>query len=235
MSKLPKDISLHKFNQFDSTPKSEKPGERSWLLSYLDLMTLLLVLFVALISKATLDPHPARPGSDSIGGSDGGYGAVDPFEQQMLEKLTEGGSQNSLLDGLESYFSGSHLVDIKRSEDAFILSLSNSLLFQPGEARLEPRGSKFLKNISFALKQLSGNIQIEGHADSDSIQSVKFPSNWELSSTRAATVARALQGMGVSKERLSAIGYSDSRPIGPNTTEAGKKKNRRVVINIKIQ
>ena len=151
---------------------------QSWLITYLDLMTLLLVLFVALISKATFGPYcPAQPRLQRQAPSP--PLPVDPFTPPTPE---------SAMDAMEREIRINYgvLVQMKASKKNVILTLPENMLFKSGEARLEPEGTLFLKRISHSLRQIQGRVQIEGHADSDPISNLKFPSNWELSSARAA-------------------------------------------------
>ena len=77
-------------------------------------------------------------------------------------------------------------------------------------------------------------ITVEGHTDNVPISTPQFPSNWELSAARASTVVRHLIARGIPADRLSAVGYADTRPLAANDTEAGRAKNRRVSIIIAV-
>jgi chemotaxis protein MotB len=203
-------------------------NEKSWLLSYLDLMTLLLVLFVALISKATLDPLPPARNLSSTN-----FSATN--RPSVLIVSHRDRLQEELLTSLEKRISGiSKNIETKRLHKNFIITMPNVFLFSTGEVAIQKEGIDFLENITPTLKQLKGTITVEGHADSDPINNLRFRSNWELSSARAATVVNTLEKMGLPKEKLSAVGYGDSRPIGSNNSEYGKQKNRRATINIKL-
>jgi chemotaxis protein MotB len=75
---------------------------------------------------------------------------------------------------------------------------------------------------------------VEGHTDDIPISTEKFPSNWELSAQRAATVVRALADAGIAAQRLEAVGYADTRPLAANTSEDGRKENRRVSLFLRM-
>jgi chemotaxis protein MotB len=78
-------------------------------------------------------------------------------------------------------------------------------------------------------------VSVEGHSDNQPINTRQFPSNWELSTSRATSVLRALMRDGVKQERLRAVGYADTRPLKPNSTPQGRAANRRVELILQIQ
>ena len=108
------------------------------------------------------------------------------------------------------------------------LEISDSILFTPANAALTPSGLAALEGLASALKAQPYLLSIEGHTDNIPIETARFPSNWELSSARAAIVARYLVKHGVPAERVRAIGYADSRPRADNLTPEGRSRNRRV-------
>lgn len=85
-----------------------------------------------------------------------------------------------------------------------------------------------LRKLVTVLNSTPHQIVIEGHTDSVPIRSYRYPSNWELSGARAGSVVRYLEANGVSSQRLSAVGYADTRPLGDNGTADGRANNRRV-------
>jgi chemotaxis protein MotB len=109
--------------------------------------------------------------------------------------------------------------------------LTDKLLFDSGQATLQPDGAPFLGEVAQLLNlDKSHPITVEGHTDNVPIASVQFPSNWELSTARATTVVRFLISRGVSGGRLGAVGYADLHPIASNATATGRALNRRVEI-----
>ena len=112
------------------------------------------------------------------------------------------------------------------------VEINASVLFSPGQALLRQESSRVIEAVAQVLKNDSHAIQVEGHTDNIPIVTEKFPSNWELSAVRASSVVRLMIGNGVDAVRLTAAGYGENRPVGPNDTEEGRMRNRRVTIMI---
>ena len=111
--------------------------------------------------------------------------------------------------------------------------MSGSALFDSGRADLKPDGVVLVDSLAVRLRDMTNEVRIEGHTDSVPISTPLFPSNWELSSARATTVARRLSEFGGLKaSRLIAAGYGESRPAASNDTQEGRARNRRVDIVI---
>jgi chemotaxis protein MotB len=107
--------------------------------------------------------------------------------------------------------------------------LTDKLLFDSGQATLQPEGMPLLEEVAQLLNvDKSHPITVEGHTDNVPIATAQFPSNWELSTARATTVVRFLIAHAVSAGRLGAVGYADLHPIASNATAAGRARNRRV-------
>ena len=106
------------------------------------------------------------------------------------------------------------------------------MLFSPGQAQLQPTVSRALKAIGEVLAPTEFPVTIEGHTDNVPIRTPQFPSNWELSAVRATTVLRLFADAGVGGDRLTAIGYADTRPVESNLLADGRARNRRVSILI---
>lgn len=128
-------------------------------------------------------------------------------------------------------------VVISRLKDQLKVTVASEILFPSGSAELAPAGADVLRKVAAAANQSQDEVRVEGHTDSDPIASVLaqyYPTNWELSTARAAAAVRTLQATGmVPAERLAAVGYGDSHPVAPNDTVEGKAKNRRVEIIFK--
>ena len=108
------------------------------------------------------------------------------------------------------------------------LEISDNILFAPASAALSAMGIGLLDELAALLQTLPYSLSVEGHSDNVPIQTVRYPSNWELSSARAAAVTRALIEKGIAPERIRAIGYGDTRPRDDNGSAAGRARNRRV-------
>lgn len=137
-------------------------------------------------------------------------------------------------DQLEQELSGSG-IDVEARENNLIMILPNRITFDSGSATLNANGREVLKRVGTLLKgRFSSNfISIEGHTDNEPIKKSDFKTNWRLSSERALNVLHFLEGeCGIPSSRLRVMGYGEQCPLVPNTTEEGKKKNRRVEIVI---
>ncbi|MCU7852640.1 MAG: flagellar motor protein MotD [Candidatus Thiodiazotropha sp. (ex Monitilora ramsayi)] len=124
------------------------------------------------------------------------------------------------------------LVEVTYTENRVKVNMKDKMLFASGRATLSNAAVTALRNISRVLSKVPNQIQVEGNTDNRPIHTEEFPSNWELSAARAASVVHLMTRMGVSPDRMSAIGYGEHRPTGDNNTEAGRAKNRRVTLVI---
>lgn len=125
-------------------------------------------------------------------------------------------------------------IQVKQLKDKLTLTMVEKILFDSGKADIKTNGKKVLDRVADILKTINDKqIRIEGHTDNVPIGAVlaeKFPTNWELSTSRATTVVRYLQEKGVSPAFLNAAGYSEYKPVESNETDEGKAKNRRIEI-----
>ncbi len=230
-------------------------GGESWLMTYLDLMTLLLVLFVLLLAYADrggeayeqitrsmseaarhgeqliepilLEPAPGAPIPIPV------EEPGDPRFDELADTVLEGMQQDLLSQFSEAGMDSG--VEMMLREGQLDIQLSEQILFASGEARLRPEASRALTPIADVLRQQPYDLTVEGHTDNIPIATPLFPSNWELSASRASYVVRFLIDQGINAERLRAVGYADTRPIGENATAEGRAKNRRVTLVIHQQ
>jgi chemotaxis protein MotB len=122
-------------------------------------------------------------------------------------------------------------VDLAVEGDDLILNFSEEILFPPGSAELQPGAEAALQRISKLLQGSSYPVRVEGHTDDIPIETARFPSNWELSAERAASVMKVLEGPGgIPKGRLSAMGFGEHRPLAENDGPENRARNRRVNI-----
>ena len=110
--------------------------------------------------------------------------------------------------------------------------MKSKMLFESGSARLSRQALQALRKITRIIKPLTNSIHVEGYTDNIPIDTLFFPSNWELSAARAASVVHLFARFGVNPSRLAAIGYGEYQPIADNTTEEGRSTNRRIVLII---
>lgn len=117
---------------------------------------------------------------------------------------------------------------VMRGQNGVRIRVAGFVMFEAGKSEIKSKMFSFLDTIAEGMKKFDYNLLIEGHTDNMPIRTEKFPSNWELSSTRATSILRYLADKKIDPQRLAAIGYADQYPIFPNTTEDGRAKNRRV-------
>jgi len=131
---------------------------------------------------------------------------------------------------LKTMIDGGQLT-VSIEQGRIVINLPNNVLYKSGSANLNPEGEEALGQIALVLSQFSDRrFQIEGHTDNKPIKSARFPSNWELSTSRALTVVHLLTDLDVVPENISAAGFGEFRPRADNETEEGRQLNRRIEI-----
>lgn len=122
-----------------------------------------------------------------------------------------------------------HSIRISEDSRGLTVSLAEAGFFEPGSATMPARALAVIDRIADTILPLSYGIRVEGHTDNTPIHTAQFPSNWELSTTRATYLLQYLiSRKSVSPQRLSAVGYGEYRPVAPNDTPEGRAANRRV-------
>jgi chemotaxis protein MotB len=124
------------------------------------------------------------------------------------------------------------LVTVRRHDEWVEVEIKTSILFASGSARLFGEAVPVLEELAGILARFPNPVQVEGFTDNVPISTLAYPSNWELSAARAASVVHLFTRAGVLPERMVAIGYGEYRPVADNDTPEGRAKNRRVVIVI---
>jgi chemotaxis protein MotB len=204
--------------------KSESQHRDRWLLSYADLVTLLLALFI--VMYAASDHERAKEIAKSFSSQNSGGEGVLP-ENNSLEDKT---------DKFEQKLTANPVLisktKMRQTERGFIVSLSEAGFFSPGDAVVSKEAEEVINSISESLKDSKVDIRVEGHTDSTPISNSRYPSNWELSTARASSVLLRLTEKGIAPERLSAAGYGGFQPVADNETIEGRAQNRRVDVVI---
>ncbi len=124
------------------------------------------------------------------------------------------------------------LVQLHSNEFWLEVEMSSSILFASADAEPSLQAESVFADVAAMLKPYNNPIQVEGFTDNVPINSVRYPSNWELSAARAASAVKLLVKGGVDASRLSAVGYGEHQPVADNATPEGRAKNRRVVLMI---
>jgi chemotaxis protein MotB len=122
------------------------------------------------------------------------------------------------------------LVKLRRDRYWIEIEINTSVLFPTASAELSADALHIMERLGRVLAATETRIQVEGHTDSVPIRTPVFPSNWELSAARAATVVRMFSIAGVDPARMAAVGFGEFHPVADNTTEEGRSSNRRVVV-----
>ncbi len=122
------------------------------------------------------------------------------------------------------------LLLVRRDSLWIEVEIKTSILFPSGSAHLQAQAIPILEKIAAILGKFPNAVHVEGFTDNVPINTVAFPSNWELSAARAASVVHLFMSAGMQPERMAAIGLGEYRPIADNTSEEGRNKNRRVVL-----
>ena len=234
--------------------KKEKDDSERWMLSYLDFITLLMIFFLMMYAMSTVDSSKATAlakslkvgfnsgnGENIIAVSDDTNAPPTVVEQETLDALAETEKLEDIKKKVDELVNNSELkgsVTTTIQERGLLISFNDSVFFNSGEANIKTDWQGKLKSISKVLNGLDNYIRVEGHTDNVAINTDYFPSNWQLSSVRAANVVQFLITQGsVRADRLSAVGYGEYRPVKSNDNEEGKSSNRRVdivILNTKL-
>jgi len=213
----------------------KKPKEENdeWMITYADAMTLVLGFFVLILSMSMINQNRFEEVSEAIN-----QGLLKKKEQTEISPLKDlrANLSETLLE-----FQVLPSEAIEAGENYLKIDLPGNILFKTGSADLGLKSSELIAAIANDIKDFplpEFNIEIEGHTDDIPISTLRFPSNWELSSSRAISVLRVFLEQHVDGNRLKAIGYADTRPKAPNTDKIGnpipanQKLNRRVEIKV---
>jgi chemotaxis protein MotB len=123
-------------------------------------------------------------------------------------------------------------VHVRRLENSVVVDISADILFPSGVAKLSSAAAPPLQQLADALKPFTNAVRVEGHTDNRPINTAEFPSNWELSAARAASVVHLFMDRGIEPDRLAVMGFGPYRPAGSNDDAAGRNANRRVAVVI---
>jgi len=129
-------------------------------------------------------------------------------------------------------FIDEQLISVTNSDTEIEVEIKSQLLFPSGNARLVSKAIPVLSNLATIFSTFNNPIQVEGFTDNQPIKTAAFPSNWELSAARAASVVHLFMRRGIDPTRMSAVGFAEFRPIADNNTKEGRQENRRVLIVI---
>lgn len=222
--------------------RRNKDGEHEnlerWLLTYSDLITLLLAFFIVMYSMSQVDAKKFGQMQEALSGVLKGGALVIKQGNKIGALAGQGvlkvGFLKSIGDAIKRDFQGlgnDKLVNTEVTERGLVIHIMESALFTEGSAKLTDDAKNTLHMVAGHLIGLPNHIRIEGHTDNRPINTIKYPSNWELSSVRATEVVRFLiDNHDIKPNMISALGYGEFRPLVPNITDENRAKNRRVDI-----
>ena len=233
--------------------EEDHDNHERWMVSYADFITLLFAFFVVMYALSSVNEGKYRVLSDSMvtafrnvninTSSQIPLMTIPPIQiqkstavraQEAARQKQRDKMRNVAKDIMEvmAPLIEQGKVRVIETSRGVSIEINDSILFSPGQALLQPPLVKAMQGIAEVLAPTDFPVIIEGHTDNVPIRNAQFPSNWELSAVRATTVLRLFADAGVAAERLTAIGYADTRPVEPNLLADGRARNRRVTILI---
>lgn len=221
--------------------KSESGGAPLWMVTYSDLVTLLLTFFVLLLSMASMDPVRFTQASSSLKDAFGIHqnpAQVDfslpilpsppktefaPINEKMTieiyRKIKTQINSDNLSEDIEM---------VQKEGDAIVLRVKDTVLFQPGETQVSPKAYPLLRYIADIIRPLPLKLRIEGHSDAE-VDAQSELGKWDVSMARSVSVLRFFKKSDLLPlERMGAAGYGDIKPLATNATNEGRAQNRRV-------
>ena len=223
-----------------------------WMVSYADFITLLFAFFVVMYAISSVNdekyrilsktlsqafdtdaasPEPIPVGEPTVAASPH---VVDIPDSTAFSDFEEGDTfiedpvdaADSMLGG----FAAQDGVALESNNEWLELSLDARVLFDAGGTELSDAARDLLAPAVELARATRNPITVEGYSDNVPTESARFPSNWELSSARASSLARHLVEQGIRAERITAVGYGENHPVATNATPEGRAANRRVVL-----
>lgn len=229
-----------------------------WLVSYADFITLLFAFFVTMYSVSRVDGKKLGSAVESLQRALGSVVAIQMYQRDPGVFSTSNMSVPYNLTPIEGHYPSAEArafeklaKEIKKGVDTLpkgnqqnlipkdikfilekrglVIRISEHLFFKSGDASIQAEFIPLLDILGKSLEKIPNHIRVEGHTDNVPINTPRFPSNWELSTTRATTIVRyLLTHYNFEPHRLSATGYAEFYPIATNDTAEGRLQNRRV-------
>jgi chemotaxis protein MotB len=227
-----------RFRKRPQEQKLETAGMMRWLLTYADMITLMLALFIILFSMSTISKNKVQKFAREVtAGFDNVWSVNQPPNGGIngTQTLNSSSSVPAIEQQLQRYVARNNLgsqVQIHLDHRGLVITLlSDNSYYDSGSAELRPQTTKILDAISTFLNKNDNLIRVEGNTDDVPIATSIFPTNWELSTARAVNVVRYLHERDhVAPTRLSASGYGEFHPRTANATPEQRQENRRVDI-----
>ena len=211
----------------------------SWKIALADLMTVLMVFFLVMWLMAVVEPEKRQEFVDGMTGQ-----GKEPVEGEVVieAQAKQPGSELNPLD-LKPAATAEEVaeilknvnpkdIDIQETGTAITITLKSDSFFESGRANISEKTRENIENLGESLAGRGQKMVIAGFTDNMPISNFQFPSNWELSAARAATVARTFIYMGVDQSLLKIEGHADNQEVVPNDSAYSRALNRRVIITI---
>jgi len=229
------------------------------------MVTLLMVFFVLVFAMGTIDVHKAKRFQSSMQSAlgvlkEGQETSVTVVEKQLAtspraeqesqtgiedpaaemgkkaDKQGRAPTPSELLQTMVAALDNEHGIDAVYTSKGLLITLDDHLLFEIGKADINPSGISVLAQVGAVLQKVDQPLRVEGHTDNLPISTRQYPSNWELSTARAVNVVKHFSVHGaIDPQRLSAVGYGESKPRAVNDTSEHRALNRRVEIVLELQ
>lgn len=224
-------------------PEEDKmPGAPFWMTTYGDMVTLLLTFFILMFAMSTVNEQKFLKAAASLAEA---LGVLEKSVSVIGEKspaIGVTGLAQEQMDVLETMAAINEIFQQEALEDIAsiqvvgpgeaVIRMGDELLFDAGEAELKPQAIRVLEGIVNSVRGRTAKVYVEGHTDNIPINTIQFPSNWDLSTSRAVTVVRLFEERGIPPEQLAALGHGEYAPLESNDTPGGRRKNRRVELYI---
>ncbi len=202
-------------------PRIEERVE--WIYTYGDMVTLLLAFFILLFALAKTEEEKFKAVSESFRGGPPAspyiFSGLPTFMDNLLQRIRA----SSIGDD----------VTVNVDDKGITVSFNDTALFEPGSAEPKKGADVIIEKFAKILYAVPNSVVVEGHTDNIPIHTTQYPSNWELSAARAATVTRMLEKKGLRSNRMEIAAYGPTRPKFPNNTPKTRALNRRIDILIK--
>ena len=216
----------------------DMPTAPFWMTTYGDIMTLLVTFFVLLISMSEVRMKKFQDAISNFQRQPGvfsGRNSVVPIDHSTSSEQSKARKRNQKYRSFLAKLEEKDLEDQIQAnlvENGIHVVIADSLMFRTGRARLIESSRSILRVLTDLLSEDIRTVVVEGHTDDRPIDTQRFPSNWELSTARAASSVRFLQenAPGYEPSRFTAVGYGPHHPRASNDTPEGRARNRRVEI-----
>lgn len=225
----------------------EHENHERWLVSYADFITLLFAFFVVMYSVSSVNEGKYRTLSESMLSAFTNHKPLGqmsvvplPMEQtrpsmdmELKERPDDFQIYLKVANSLEAIKGKAGDVTVQNTTRGISIKIKNEVAFDSGSAQMKPAARELLDLIAVLVKDLPNLISIEGHTDAIPIRTSQYPSNWELSASRATALIRYfINQHQLAADRFSATGFGGEQPIESNATPEGRAANRRVEIVI---